>query len=106
MNEKKARRYPADRVKLHALLDKKRQELKLLQEEVEDLEARCLEADRTEIHATVEMYNISVDELKAWLQEKCADHAIPELPAGVTVAQPADYSLNPDEEEEPLDNEV
>ena len=37
MTEKKKKRYPADRQKLHALLDRREQELLELQEEVEDL---------------------------------------------------------------------
>ena len=40
MTEKKKKRYPADRQKLHALLDRREQELLELQEEVEDLHAR------------------------------------------------------------------
>ena len=37
MTEKKRKRYPADRQKLHALLEKREQELIELQEEVEEL---------------------------------------------------------------------
>ena len=52
MTEKKKKRYPADRQKLHALLDRREQELLELQEEVEDLRGLVKQADRTAIHAT------------------------------------------------------
>lgn len=104
MNEKK-KRYPTDRIKLHEMLDKKKRDLADLQAEVEELEARCLEADHTEIHATVEMYNISVEQLKEFLAAQFGSAPVPDLPAGVTVAAPV-KPLNPDDEEEPLDDEV
>ena len=53
MSEPK-KRYPADRIKLHALLDKKENELRRLTEEVNQLRARVKEADRTAINATCE----------------------------------------------------
>ena len=37
LNDKKKKRYPTDRLKLHALLEKKEQDLIELQEEVEEL---------------------------------------------------------------------
>lgn len=55
MTEKKKKRYPADRQKLHALLDRREQELLELQEEVEDLRGLVKQADRTAIHATAEL---------------------------------------------------
>ena len=54
MSEPK-KRYPADRIKLHALLDKKENELCRLTEEVNQLRARVKEADRTAINATCEL---------------------------------------------------
>ena len=47
MTEKKKKRYPADRQKLHALLDRREQELIELQAEVEDLRGLVKQADRT-----------------------------------------------------------
>ena len=45
MTEKKRKRYPADRQKLHALLEKREQELIELQEEVEELRRLVQQAD-------------------------------------------------------------
>lgn len=64
MTTGKKRRFPSDRVKLHALLDKRKQELSALQEEVNDLEAAVIEADHTAIHATTDAYAITPDQLK------------------------------------------
>ncbi len=105
MNEKKSKRYPTDRVKLHALLEKKEQELIELQADVEALRVKAKEADRTEIHAMVEMYNISVEQLKAFLLEKFGSMPGSEPPAGVTVAEHTpEYALKPDDEEDSLDD--
>ena len=62
MTEKKKKRYPADRQKLHALLDRREQELLELQEEVEDLRGLVKQADRTAIHATAELYNVTPEQ--------------------------------------------
>ena len=59
MTEKKRKRYPADRQKLHALLKKREQELIELQEEVEELRRLVQQADRTAIHATAELYHVT-----------------------------------------------
>lgn len=40
MTEKKQKRYPTDRLKLHALLEKKQKELVDLREEVEEIPSR------------------------------------------------------------------
>ena len=58
MTEKKRKRYPADRQKLHALLEKREQELIELQEEVEELRRLVQQADCTAIHATAEPYHV------------------------------------------------
>lgn len=106
MNEKKSKRYPTDRVKLHALLEKKEQELIELQADVEALRVKAKEADRTEIHATVEMYNISVEQLKAFLLEKFGSLPVSEPPTGATVAeQMPEYALKHENEEESMDDE-
>ena len=59
MSEPK-KRYPADRIKLHALLDKK----------VNQLRARVKEADRTAINATCELYALTPEMLSAFLRTK------------------------------------
>lgn len=62
--------YPADRIKLHALLDKKENELRRLTEEVNQLRARVKEADRTAINATCELYALTPEMLSAFLRTK------------------------------------
>lgn len=81
MSEPK-KRYPADRIKLHALLDKKENELRRLTEEVNQLRARVKEADRTAINATCELYALTPEMLSAFLRTKFGtqDNA-PEIPA-------------------------
>ena len=55
MNENKKKRYPADRAKLHALLEKKEQELNALKAEVEEIRALTKQADFAAINATAEI---------------------------------------------------
>ena len=50
MSEPK-KRYPADRIKLHALLERKENELCRLTEEVNQLRARVKEADQCHLRA-------------------------------------------------------
>ena len=52
MTEKKQKRYPTDRLKLHALLKKKEKELVRLREEVDDIRKLVQQADATAINAT------------------------------------------------------
>ena len=63
LNDKKKKRYPTDRLKLHALLEKKEQDLIELQEEVEELRRLVKQADHTAIHATADMYNVTPEQL-------------------------------------------
>ena len=78
MSEPK-KRYPADRIKLHALLERKENELCRLTEEVNQLRARVKEADRT---ANCELYALTPEMLSAFLRTKFGtqDNA-PEIPA-------------------------
>ena len=69
MSEPK-KRYPADRIKLHALLDKKENELRRLTEEVNQLRAREKEAARPAINATSEQYALPPEMLSAFLRTK------------------------------------
>ena len=78
MNEPK-KRYPADREKLHALLEKKEQALVDLTNEVQELRERTLAADRTAIITNCEMYSLT--------PEMLAEHA-----AGQAYAPPAAFA--------------
>lgn len=98
------KRYPTDRLKLHALLEKKEQELSDLKAEVEDLRARTLEADRTAIIANCELYSLTPELLAEFLKAKFGGNEksiVPELPEG---AQPAatlsEYPVKPKEEDD------
>lgn len=86
MTEKKKKRYPADRQKLHALLDRREQELLELQEEVEDLRGLVKQADRTAIHATAELYNVTPEQLAEIMKSMFGDRMVPELPKDVQAA--------------------
>lgn len=86
MTEKKKKRYPADRQKLHALLDRREQELIELQEEVEDLRGLVKQADRTAIHATAELYNVTPEQLAEIMKSMFGDRLVPELPKNVQAA--------------------
>ena len=105
-NENKKRRYPSDRLKLHALLAKKEQESAALQAEVRHLQALVKQADVDAIVATADMYHVTPEELSAFMQKFFGDRAepVPEAPEAVT-AEPAvpDELLIP--EEEPIDDE-
>ena len=100
MTEKKKKRYPADRQKLHALLDRREQELIELQAEVEDLRSLVKQADRTAIHATAELYNVTPEQLAEIMKSMFGDRLVPELPRDVQAA-PAEADAPaalPDEE--------
>ena len=100
MTEKKKKRYPADRQKLHALLGRREQELIELQAEVEDLRGLVKQADRTAIHATAELYNVTPEQLAEIMKSMFGDRLVPELPRDVQAAPAeADVSIAPPEEE-------
>lgn len=86
MTEKKKKRYPADRQKLHALLDRREQELIELQADVEDLRGLVKQADRTAIYATAELYNVTPEQLAEIMKSMFGDRLVPELPKDVQVA--------------------
>lgn len=100
MTEKKKKRYPADRQKLHVLLGKREQELIELQAEVEDLRGLVKQADRTAIHATTELYNVTPEQLAEIMKSMFGDRLVPELPKDVRAASSeADaHVVLPDEE--------
>ena len=108
MTEKKKKRYPADRQKLHALLGRREQELLDLQEEVEDLRGLVKQADRTAIHATAELYNVTPEQFAEIMKSMFGDRLVPELPRDVQAA-PAEADppvKQPDEEVMDDDDDV
>lgn len=105
LNDKKKKRYPTDRLKLHALLDKKEQDLIELQEEVEELRRLVKQADHTAIHATADMYNVTPEQLAEIMKSIFGEKPLPELPKDVTAAS-ADPDNSHGEEEIPDDDDV
>lgn len=104
MTEKKKKRYPADRQKLHALLDRREQELIELQAEVEDLRGLVKQADRTAIHATAELYNVTPEQLAEIMKSMFGDRLVPELPKDLT-ATPAETDTAKLSDEEVMDDD-
>lgn len=108
MSEKKRKRYPLDRLKLHDLLDKKENALAALQEEVEDLRRAVREADLTAIHTTAQMYNITPEQfaeiMKRMAEEK--EEVLPALPPGVTSGAKASPEADFPEKEEYIIEDV
>ena len=86
MTEKKKKRYPADRQKLHALLDRREQELRELQAEVEELRRIVKQADLTAIHTTAELYNVTPEQFAEIMKSMFGDRLVPELPRDVQAA--------------------
>lgn len=86
LNDKKKKRYPTDRLKLHALLEKKEQDLIELQEEVEELRRLVKQADHTAIHATADMYNVTPEQLAEIMKSIFGEKPLPELPKNLTVS--------------------
>ena len=89
MTEKKQKRYPTDRLKLHALLKKKIR--KLVQQ-----------ADASAINATAAQYNVSPEQLAEIMKKLYGDKSkpVPELPQSVT-----DAGRQPAEKEDSIDDE-
>ena len=102
MTEKKQKRYPTDRLKLHALLEKKEKELVRLREEVEDIRKLVQQADATAINATAAQYNVTPEQLAEIMKKLYGDKSkpVPELPKGVT-----ESDRLPDEKEDSIDDE-
>jgi len=105
MTEKKKKRYPADRQKLHALLGRREQELLDLQAEVEDLRGLVKQADRTAIHATAELYNVTPEQLAEIMKSMFGDRLVPELPKDVQAAPTEADAPVPLPDEEVMDDD-
>ena len=103
MSNKK--KYPVDRAKLHALLEKREQELIELQQEVKEIRARALAADRNAIQASCEYYNVTPEQLSELLRSAYGD-AVPELPNDVAVAADvSEYPISSEDEEDVFDDD-
>ena len=105
MTEKKKKRYPADRQKLHALLDRREQELIELQAEVEDLRGLVKQADRTAIHAMAELYNVTPEQFAEIMKSMFGDRLVPELPRDVQAAPAEADTPVPLPDEEVMDDD-
>ena len=76
-NMKKKRRFPSDRAKLHALLEKREQDLCNLREEVNELREAVTEADHTAIYETADLYNVTPEQLKEMLDAIRSGNPVP-----------------------------
>lgn len=108
-SEAKKKRYPSDRLKLHAMLGKKEQELHELQDEVQELCRRVKQADFTAINATAAMYNVTPEQFEQIMQALRSenDRVIPPLPVKAQEAAkvPAPEKEISDEEDDSNDDE-
>lgn len=88
MSNMKRKRFPADRTKLHELLEKREQDLIDLQEEVKELRAAVTEADHAAIHVTADAYNVTPEQLRDMLEAIRTGKPVPaELLKTLTVVQ-------------------
>ena len=102
MTEKKQKRYPTDRLKLHALLKKKEKELVGLREEVEEIRKLVQQADASAINATAAQYNVTPEQLAEIMKKLYGDKTkpVPEFPQSVK-----DAGRQPAEKEESIDDD-
>jgi len=91
MGEKKKRRFPADRMKLHALLDKREAQLRDLTAEVEELRALTIQADHLAITNATDALNVTPEQFFAFLAAMNKGTMMP------------DILLQTSEEEKPAD---
>ena len=105
MTKKKKKRYPADRQKLHALLDRREQELLELQAEVEELRRIVKQADLTAIHTTAELYNVTPEQFAEIMKSMFGDRLVPELPRDVQAAPAEADTPVPLPDEEVMDDD-
>ena len=106
MNENKKKRYPADRLKLRSLLEKRKLELNELQAEVEHLQQMVKQADLNAINSIAEMYQMTPEELAEIMARLHGDRTepLPE-PPGISIAVPAVPEITEfSEEEESFDD--
>ncbi len=107
----KKKRYPANRIRLHELLEKKERILQELQEEVEYLRVRVKQADASAINATAEMYNITPEQMAEIMQRLYGDqsNSLPGPPPDTFGSKEQAEAFKPDfltmEEEDTLEDE-
>ena len=109
MSEIKKKRYPSDRLRLHALLEKKEQELLELQGEVQELRERVRQADFSAINATAALYHITPEQFEEIMRAMRIGHDqdVPPMTGLEKTADPVpdDNPEIPDEEEDSIDDE-
>lgn len=102
MNDNKKKRYPTDRLKLHALLEKKEQSLQELRDEIEELRQIVKKADFAAFCKTAEDYDLSPERLTEIMQKMFGD---PVKPSSATPANKATAGT-PEQEETTDDKEA
>ena len=103
MSENKKKRYPTDRLRLHAQLEKKEKDLLALTEEVDQLRRRAKQADRTAIYATAELYNVSPEKLEEIMKSMFGDKGEADAPEILVGDAASEYPMIPEEEEDSTD---
>ena len=76
------------------------------EEEVEDLRGLVKQADRTAIHATAELYNVTPEQLAEIMKSMFGDRMVPELPKDVTSASAKADTPVPLPDEEVMDDDA
>lgn len=70
MSEKKKKRYPSDRLKLHALLEKREAELQEITEDVEELRRLTLSADHLALNTIADNNNVTPEVFQAFVHAR------------------------------------
>ena len=110
-NEIKKKRYPTDRLRLRAMLEKKEAELLDLEVEVQELRERVKQADYSAINATAAMYHVTPELFEKIMQAMNGGHGqvVPPLPPMTVKATarpvPDAEPDFPDEEDDSIDIE-
>lgn len=102
MTKKKKWRFPKDRVKLHALLEKREQDLMDLQEEVEELRRVTMEADHAAINTVADEYNVTPEEFQAYI-EAIRNQRTPSPDMEAIARSVAESASDPDDDDEKED---
>lgn len=102
MDEIKNKRYPTDRIKLRALLEKKKQELNALEKEVEHIRRLAKQAEIAAIIMLAEKYGITADNMDEIMGRliSAPSSSVPDLSLPVIPLNPA-----VSEEEESIDDD-
>ncbi len=108
MSEVKKRRYPTDRVKLHAMVDRLESEIADRQERLAEVRKLAKEADNAAIVSMAKVYNVNPDEFKQ-VMEYMRKHGVPGpdldfIPDSTEENSPLGNSM-PEESEEEIETE-